>query len=130
MARHASRSWPCILVAEDYGLIGTMLCEDLSDAGFKVSGPFASGPAALASLTHQTPDAAILDVELIDGPCVDLAAALRAKGIPFLVLSGHNSDPSYDGAFSGAPWLSKPMSYEDVIEALRTLMQAGNSRAG
>ena len=124
MARHASRLLPSILVAEDYGLIGLMLYEDLSDAGFKVSGPFTSCAEALASLDTQTPDAAILDIELNDGPCVALAEALREKGIPFLVLTGHHSDPSYDGAFSGAPWLAKPMSHDDVIEALRTLLQA------
>jgi DNA-binding response OmpR family regulator len=127
VARHASRALPpCILVAEDYGLIGAMLYEDLSDAGFKVSVPFTSCAAALASLARQTPDAAILDVELIDGPCVPLAEALREKGIPFLVLTGHSLDPSYNGAFSGAPWLAKPMSHDDVIEALRTLLQAGH----
>jgi DNA-binding response OmpR family regulator len=98
----------------------------LSDSGFKVSGPFTSCAAALASLARQTPDAAILDVELIDGPCVALAEALREKRIPFLILTGHGSDPSYNGAFSGAPWLGKPMSHDEVIEALRTLLQAGH----
>jgi DNA-binding response OmpR family regulator len=109
---HAIQSRPCILVAEDYGLIAHMLVEDLSEAGFNVSGPFRTCDAAIASLTGQTPDAAILDIELSDGPCVALAERLRAKQIPFLIL--------------GAPWLAKPMSHEDVLQALRTILQVGS----
>jgi hypothetical protein len=33
--RKANRTRPCILVAEDYGVIGMMLYEDLSEAGFE-----------------------------------------------------------------------------------------------
>ena len=118
---------PCILVAEDYGVIGMMLYEDLSEAGFEVSGPFTSCGAALASLDSQPPDAAILDIELNDGPCVALAQKLRQKSIPFLVLTGYHSDPSNDDAFSGAPWLAKPMSYDSVINTVRTLLEGGAS---
>ena len=107
----AIQSRPCILVAEDYGLIGHMLVEDLSEPGFNVSGPFRTCDAALASLTGQPPDAAILDIELGDGPCMALAQRLRAKRIPFLILTGHNPESSFGDAFSGAPWLSKPMSH-------------------
>jgi len=119
---HQSGTRPCILIAEDYGVIGMMLYEDLSEAGFEVSGPFTSSSAALASLDTQTPDAAILDIELHDGPCVALAQTLREKRIPFLVLTGHHSDPSYDDVFSGAPWLAKPMSFDSVIDTVRTLL--------
>jgi DNA-binding response OmpR family regulator len=114
---------PCILIAEDYGAIAMMLYEDLSEAGFEVSGPFTSCSAALASLDRQAPDAAILDIELNDGPCVALARTLRDKGIPFLVLTGHNSDRSYDNVFSDAPWLAKPMSNDVLVNTARSLLQ-------
>ena len=117
---------PCILVAEDYGVIGMMLYEDLSEAGFDVSGPFTSCSAALASLDRQTPDAAILDIDLNDGPCVALAQTLREKRVPFLVLTGH-SDPSSDDVFLGAPWLAKRMSYDSVVNTVRTLLEGGAS---
>ena len=123
MASNASRKRHCILIAEDYGAIAMMLYEDLSEAGFEVSGPFTSSSAALASLDRQTPDAAILDIDLNDGPCVALARALREKRIPFVVLTGHTSDISHDGAFSGAPWLSKPLSHELLIDTVRTLLR-------
>jgi DNA-binding response OmpR family regulator len=107
-----------------------MLYEDLSEAGFEVSGPFTSSSAALASLDRQTPDAAILDIDLNDGPCVALARTLREKGIPFLVLTGHNSNVSHEEAFSGAPWLAKPMSYDALINTVRTLLRPTRSVAG
>ena len=111
-SRHAIQSRPCILVAEDYGLIAHMLVEDLSEAGFNVSGPFRTCDAA-----------AILDIELSDGPCVALAERLRAKRIPFLILTGHHPESSFGDAFSGVPWLGKPMSHEDVLQALRTILE-------
>jgi DNA-binding response OmpR family regulator len=104
------------------GVIGMMLYEDLSEAWFEVSGPFTSCSAALASLNIQTPDAAILEIDLNDGPCVALAKTLREKRIPFLVSSGHHSDPSNDDVFSGAPWLAKPTSHDALINTLRTLV--------
>ncbi len=120
MASNASRH--CILIAEDYGVIAMMLYEDLSEAGFEGSGPFTSCAAALASLERQTPDAAVLDIELSDGRCVALARALRMKRIPFVVLTGHTSDVSHEDAFLGAPWLAKPMSYDGLINTVRTLL--------
>jgi len=118
---HESGNRPCILVAEDYGVIALMLYEDLSEAGFEVSGPFTSCGAALSSLERQTPDAAVLDVDLTDGPCVALARTLKGRRIPFLVLTGHNSDASNDEVFSGVPWLTKPMSHDALIDTVRTL---------
>jgi DNA-binding response OmpR family regulator len=118
----ASSKRPCILIAEDYGEIAMMLSDDLSEAGFEVSGPFTNCAAAIASLERQTPDAAILDIELSDGPCVALARALRTKRIPFVVLTGHTSDVVHEDAFFGAPWLAKPMAYDSVMNAVRTLL--------
>jgi DNA-binding response OmpR family regulator len=83
---HPGKS-PLVLVAEDYGTIGMMLADDLVEAGLRVLGPFASCAVAMASLDEQRPDAAILDIELIDGPCVELARELKDKRIPFMILT-------------------------------------------
>jgi two-component system, response regulator PdtaR len=122
VATQNSRTRPRVLVAEDHSVIAVMLYEDLSDAGFDVAGPFADCAAALGSLERHSPDAAILDIELSDGPCVALARALREKRIPFMILSGHTSIGSYDAAFADAPWLAKPMSHDDVIETVLALL--------
>jgi DNA-binding response OmpR family regulator len=116
---------PRILIAEDYGLIGMMLEQDLREAAYEVAGPFASCAAALKWLATQTPDAAILDIELEDGPCTELAQELKDRSVPFLILTGQPSDPAHNqAAFSGAPRLEKPMSQQEVIDALRGLLRA------
>jgi CheY-like chemotaxis protein len=112
-----------ILIAEDYGLIGVMLEQELREAGFVVAGPFASCAAALKWLTTHTPDAAILDIELSDGPCIEVAQTLRDRNVPFLVLAGQPCDIAHhDEAFCGFPRLEKPISQRDVIETLRGLL--------
>jgi DNA-binding response OmpR family regulator len=118
---------PHILIAEDNGLIGMMLEQDLREAGFEVAGPFASCAAALKWLATQTPDSAILDIELSDGPCVEVAQRLKDRGVPFLILTGKPSGIADDEeAFSGAPRLEKPMSQHEVIETLRGLLPSSN----
>jgi DNA-binding response OmpR family regulator len=99
-----------------------MLAEELVDAGFAVSGPFASCAAAMDSLDTQPPRAAILDIELIDGACVELARELKIRRIPFVVLTGYASSLPRDDAFSGVPWLTKPFGHEEIIGTLRALL--------
>ena len=114
---------PRILIAEDYGLIGMMLEQDLRGAGYEVAGPFTSCAAALKWLATQTPDGAILDIELSDGPCIEVAQTLKDRNIPFLILTGQPSDIAHhEEAFSGAPRLEKPMSQREVLEMLRGLL--------
>jgi DNA-binding response OmpR family regulator len=114
---------PLILVAEDYGTIGMMLAEDLVEAGFSVSGPFASCAAAMVSLDKQPPHAAILDIELTDGRCEELARELKDKRIPFVILTGHAPSSPHDKAFSGVPWLTKPFSHDEIIGTVRALLE-------
>jgi DNA-binding response OmpR family regulator len=114
---------PLILIAEDYGLIAMMLEQDLRGAGFEVAGPFSTCAASLKWLAVQTPDAAILDIELDDGPCTEVAQTLKDRGVPFLTLTGRPPDFAREGeAFSGAPRLEKPMGHHEVIEILRGLL--------
>jgi DNA-binding response OmpR family regulator len=115
---------PRILIAEDYGLIGMMLEQDLRGAGFEVAGPFASCAAALKWLATQTPDGAVLDIELSDGPCMKVAQTLKDRRVPFLILSGQPPHVAHDEeAFSGAPRLEKPTGQQEIIERLRGLIE-------
>lgn len=110
-----------ILLAEDDGLIGWDLSDELEGAGFAVAGPFATVAETLAYLSEHTPSAAIVDVLLQDASCDALADALRARGIPFLVHSG--TSPRYLGeALETVPWLEKPAKLAVLIAALATLL--------
>lgn len=110
-----------ILIAEDDGIIGWDLSEELECAGFAVAGPFATVAETLDYLSDHTPAAAIVDLHLQDATCDGLADVLRRRSIPFLVHSG--SSPRHLGeALETAPWLEKPAKPAVLIAALATLL--------
>jgi response regulator RpfG family c-di-GMP phosphodiesterase len=87
-------SKPLVLVLEDEAIIALNLQDDLQDAGHEVAGPFATCSAALEWLQTATPDLAILDATLKDGPCREIALELSRCDVPFLIYSPAGSAAS------------------------------------
>lgn len=106
-----------VLVAEDQLLISLMIEEELREVGLGVVGPFASCIEASEWLQSDTPDAAILDVDLRDGPCTALAEELTRRGVEFAVFSGNWQEEAPE-AFSQARWFAKPSDLRQIIELL------------
>jgi DNA-binding response OmpR family regulator len=115
-----------VLVAEDEALVSMLLEEVLADEGYSAMGPFRSCAEAMASLKADPPDMAVLDYELADGPCTDLALELRRRGVPFLLLSGLYPDDIPE-AFRDVPMIVKPSSLDSLGQALATLWAAKSS---
>ena len=111
---------PLCLLIEDQALIGMALEATLEDAGFRVAGPFMSNAEALAWLDQHTPDLALLDVLLKDGPCTSLVRALRRRNIPFAIYSGLRPG-SRPPDLVATRWLEKPASREDLTSVLREI---------
>ena len=111
---------PLCLLIEDQALIGMALEATLEDAGFRVAGPFMSNAEALAWLDQHTPDLALLDVLLKDGPCTRLVRALRQRNIPFAIYSGLRPD-SRPPDLAATRWLEKPASREKLTSVLREI---------
>jgi DNA-binding NtrC family response regulator len=120
---NASR--PVILLAEDEAIIALELSDSLERDGFEVAGPFTTCTAAEAWLKANEPSGAILDNALKDGPCEALAGDLRARGIPFLVYSGHSRTPDLPVVFEDVPWIEKPIPAEALLRALRHSLAPG-----
>jgi DNA-binding response OmpR family regulator len=114
----APGSRPRILLVEDNALISLILEDDLWDAGFEVVGPCSSSAESLKTLDRKNPVAAILDITLSDGPCVDLARLLRKRRVPFLVFTGQSRSSFLIDAFEGAPWIEKPSSADLIVQTL------------
>jgi DNA-binding response OmpR family regulator len=110
-----------MLVAEDEALISVILSGDLRDEGYRIAGPFSRGDEALAWLTDETPDLAIVDYMLRDGTCMALTRALRDRGVPFVIFSGYARDPETADEFPDTPWFDKPASLDDLLAALAEL---------
>jgi DNA-binding response OmpR family regulator len=112
---------PLCLIVEDQALVGMAIEAYLDDAGCDVAGPFCSRAAAMAWLDKQTPEVAILDYVLKDGACIELASALRQRGVPFLIYSGYSPGSDIPPELRDAPWIEKPCAREDMLATLRLL---------
>jgi DNA-binding response OmpR family regulator len=109
-----------ILVVEDEFVISLSIAQILQDEGFEVLGPAMSVSMALMLDEQVHCDAAVLDVNLHNGTAEPLAARLKARGTPFVVLTGSVHD-QLPAAFGDAPLLSKPLQPTALIAALTAL---------
>jgi DNA-binding response OmpR family regulator len=121
MAPHPD-STPLVLILEDEALIGLNLRDDLQDAGYRVEGPFTTCAAALSWLQTATPDTAILDAALKDGPCRAIAQELTRRKVPFLIYSGYHEDRQLLAEFPHVTWIEKPAPCSVLVEACQQLL--------
>jgi len=103
-----------VLVVEDDAVLGLDTVQQLTDAGFDVIGPAVSVAKALRLISETGCDVAVLDVNLGSETTESVARELRARGIPFVVVSGYSSE-QHPAGFRGAPTLSKPAYPEDLV---------------
>jgi DNA-binding response OmpR family regulator len=124
MTDHSKR----ILIVEDDFLTALFLQHVLEELGCVVIG-VATGPEDAFGLIQANVgalDAAMLDVNLGDDTTShDIAVALAAAGVPFIVTTGYHDAPQFVG-FESRPRLEKPYSSDDVALALRLLYRPGN----
>ena len=109
-----------VLVVEDEPLLALDLESELSAAGFDVVGPAASVARALGLIDELGCDTALLDVNLGLETSEAVALALRARGTPFVVMSGYAQD-ELPAALIAAPFVSKPVKSADLLLAFRQL---------
>jgi DNA-binding response OmpR family regulator len=107
---------PLVLIVEDETMIAMMIEDELVDAGYAVAGAFATCSSAFSWLSTNTPDIAVLDTQLQDGSCQELALELRRRGIPFVVYSGATDTDMTE--LAGVPWVEKPALGKTLLDAL------------
>jgi CheY-like chemotaxis protein len=115
-----------VLVAEDEFVIALEIEAALREFGCLVLGPTASVADTLDLLTRERPDAALIDVELRDGPATAVVEACAARDVPFALATGYDGDGLREPALAAAPRLTKPF---DVGELRRVLAALLASRA-
>jgi DNA-binding response OmpR family regulator len=111
-----------VLVLEDEALIALNVQDELQDAGYEVAGPFSTCSAALEWLQTTTPDMAILDAALKDGPCREIALELSRREVPFLIYSGYQEDRQLLSEFDHITWIEKPVPSEVLVQACQQLL--------
>jgi CheY-like chemotaxis protein len=102
-----------ILVVEDMLLVAEEISEQLRSWGCDVVGPMSRVESALTPAREAPLDGALLDVNLAGESCFPLAAALSARSVPFVFMTG------YDGGalppeYRTVPRLGKPIAAREL----------------
>ncbi len=103
-----------VLVVEDQPLIALDFEHTLQSEGYRVSF-CATCAESLTWLATHTPDVAVIDIHLKEGPCVALAQHLLDHGIPFLISSGSAKSDEHD-VFASGRWLKKPCQPDELLK--------------
>jgi CheY-like chemotaxis protein len=114
-----------VLVVEDEFIIAMDLDRILQRHGFRVLGLAGTVAQALQMLARETPDVALLDVNLKGEPVTPVAEALRARGVPFVLVSAYNRPPQLAAEIlAAAPNVGKPMMEHRLLAALAQVLGA------
>jgi DNA-binding response OmpR family regulator len=102
-------------------MVAFALEEFLIDAGFEIAGVAGRLGAALTMIESGVFDAAIIDANLAGVSAGPAVSALRARGLPFIVISGYLPS-QLQSAFTGTLCLPKPCPPERLIQTLRSIL--------
>ena len=109
-----------ILIVEDDFYTATDLAREVARGGATVIGPFRDAAESLRAVETARPDAALVDLNLGDGPDLTVAAALRERKVPFLFVTGYD-ETAIPGDFADIPRVEKPAIRGRAVQLLRRL---------
>ena len=109
-----------VLIVEDEFLIATNFAQMLTDGGHAVTGMVGSAEKAIQMLEDRKCDVAVVDANLAGSCAAPIGAALRKRGIPFVVISGYSKQQLLAG-LQDAPFLPKPVDPTELLAAVSVL---------
>ncbi|MGQ0522339.1 MAG: ANTAR domain-containing response regulator [Betaproteobacteria bacterium] len=112
-----------ILIVDDDRLVLASLARGLRAAGYEIV-EAAGGEDALTAVEQTHPDLVLLDMRMPGMSGLDVAAALSAKGVPFLFLSAYGDEETVaQAAQQGAMgYLVKPLDVPQIVPSLETAL--------
>ncbi|MXP48299.1 response regulator [Altererythrobacter luteolus] len=113
------------LVVDDEALIAYDLSTTVESLGYDVMGPALSLDEAMSLVDEQTPDVALLDINIAGDLVWPLARRLITTDCQIVFISAKNCHAELAGEFSGAQFIDKPASQTEICEALSTVKIAG-----
>jgi DNA-binding NtrC family response regulator len=113
-----------VMIVEDELLVAMELESLLEEQGCAVIGPAPTVDRALALLDREPPDAAILDVNLDGQTAIPVAAALNARGVPFLLATGYGNAQASEPELKDAPRIDKPVSHDRLVRVLARILKS------
>ena len=118
------RGW---LIVEDESLVAMLIEDALTEANIPVFGLASRVSQAMELIRENSPDGALLDVNLGGEPVFPVARTLAAQGIPFLFLTGY-SEAGLPAEFGTRLVLQKPLAVETILSAIAGLRAEQGSR--
>jgi CheY-like chemotaxis protein len=121
-----------ILVVEDDADVGKVFHLTLEHAGFRVT-VVDNGASALGLVTHQMPDAIVLDLMLPDMNGLDLVRYVRKQDdgvdVPMIVCSGATGGFQMNQAKDAGAnlFLGKPISVEELVNAISSVIKPADA---
>ncbi len=111
-----------ILVVEDSFLLVTAIQIMIDDLGWVVVGPATCKADALTLARSEAFDAALLDVNLDGDTSWDVAAVLKARGIPFIFGTGYDVFSVLPDDLAGSTIIAKPYYNREIEQRLREVI--------
>src|SRR5882762_8779118 len=105
-----------IMIVEDEALVAMILEDQLEELGLSIVATCANVADAMGAIDKNTPDAAILDVNLGGQLVYPVADRLIDRGIPFVFVTGYGRE-SIDRRYDSIHVLEKPVERE-ALEAV------------
>ncbi|MHB2207564.1 response regulator [Methylobacterium sp. CM6257] len=112
-----------VLVVEDDYFLADETSRALKAAGATVLGPVPSVEGAFDILEKNTPDAAVLDVNLAGEMSFPIADALAASNVPFVFVTGYDQG-AIPTSYAAVLWLAKPVQMSDTLREIGRLFGA------
>jgi len=107
-----------VLVLEDDYFLADDSQRALEDAGARVLGPYRDFKETLAALQEgDSPNCALVDVNLGYGPTFEPARALRSAGVTVLLVTGYDA-AIIPADLKDAPCLQKPVEARQLVTAV------------
>jgi light-regulated signal transduction histidine kinase (bacteriophytochrome) len=107
-----------VLVLEDNAVLATELESMLRGLGATTVIVGATTTFGRQQLQSRTFDVAVLDANLRAGKSFELARAIRAAGIPVVIVSGYDAAQIVPDDLTDLPWLTKPIGAADLSRVL------------
>jgi DNA-binding NtrC family response regulator len=110
-----------ILIAEDDALIARELVMLLHQYDCLVIGPAKTVAQAVGLIEKEQPELALIDLNLNGELAAPVAAALSARSVPFVIVTGYGRFPPGEPALQKAPRLDKPVDHRVLLAILSEL---------
>lgn len=112
-----------VLVVEDDYFIASEICTALKRAGAAIIGPAPDLETGLATIRRELLDCAVLDINLHGQLAFQIAAELRARGIPSIFATGYD-DSVIPESLADAVRLEKPIDLAALLRAVESTCPA------